>query len=206
VQQQELCSTVSTHPHERCCPARLGIKIQTPNRHLLSCCHVGGVTAQEQAPKAARHKHISPCCVTCMVLFHLACRREAFVVPFIPSTVPGWSDACFEPVEWPGSGHPCSDGDQGWCIVRSPATDADGWVYGTAFDHLREDRPGGRASKRTNDRVRSRLWRRVDAAAHQQVSLQGAAQHAVSELLQDAHACWTRRCIAAVELWPPRVC
>lgn len=102
----------------------------------------------------------------------LLCRREAFVVPFIPSTVPGWSDACFEPVEWPGSGQPHSDGDQGWCIVRSPATDADGWVYGTAFDHLREDRPGGRASKRTNDRVRSRLWRRVDAGgscAQQQV-------------------------------------
>jgi hypothetical protein len=91
----------------------------------------------------------------------LSCRREAFVVPFIPGTVPAWSDACFEPVEWPNSSQPRSDGDQGWHIIRSPATDADGWVYGTAFDHLREDRPGGRASKRANDRVRSRLWRRV---------------------------------------------
>jgi hypothetical protein len=83
------------------------------------------------------------------------------VVPFIPGTVPAWSDACFEPVEWLNSSQPRSDGDQGWLIIRSPATDADGWVYGTAFDHLREDRPGGRASKRANDRVRSRLWRRV---------------------------------------------
>ena len=103
-------------------------------------------------------------------------------MPFITGTVPAWSDACFSPIQWDTP--PKCDGDQGWqvvcsaatdaegwiygtafdqgwCIVRSPATDADGWVYGTAFDHLREDRPGGRASKRVNDRVRSRLWRRV---------------------------------------------
>lgn len=92
-------------------------------------------------------------------------RREAFVVPFIPGTVPGWSDACFSAVEWPRAGGsnatpPRAEGGQGWCVARSAATDGDGWVYGTAFDHLREDRPGGRASKRANDRVRSRLWLR----------------------------------------------
>jgi hypothetical protein len=117
---------------------------------------------------------------------HLACRREAFVVPFLPGTVPGWSDACFEPVAWPSSSRPLSDGDHGWCIVRSPATDAEGWVYGTAFDHLREDRPGGRASKRTNDRVRSRLWRRLEARQQQQQHEQVGAieQFALADAVQ----------------------
>jgi hypothetical protein len=45
-----------------------------------------------------------------------------------------------------------------WRVAVSPATDAEGWVYGTAFAHLQYDRPGGRASKRSSDRVRSRLW------------------------------------------------
>lgn len=86
-------------------------------------------------------------------------RREAFVVPFIAGTVPAWSDACFNPIQWDTP--PRCDGDQGWQVVCSAATDMEGWIYGTAFDHLRDDRPGGRASKRANDRVRSRLWRRM---------------------------------------------
>ncbi|WIA34143.1 hypothetical protein OEZ86_012507 [Tetradesmus obliquus] len=85
--------------------------------------------------------------------------REAFVVPFITGTVPAWSDACFSPIQWDSP--PKCDGDQGWQVVCSAATDAEGWIYGTAFDHLQYERPGGRASKRVNDRVRSRLWRRV---------------------------------------------
>jgi hypothetical protein len=86
-------------------------------------------------------------------------RREAFVVPFLTGTVPAWSDACFSPVQWDSP--PKCDGDQGWQVVCSTATDAEGWIYGTTFDHLQYERPGGRASKRVNDRVRSRLWRRV---------------------------------------------
>jgi hypothetical protein len=84
-------------------------------------------------------------------------------VPFLPGTVPGWSDACFGPVTFGERGPPpraAEGGGSSWAVITSPATDADGWVYGTAFDHLRDDRPGGRASKRANDRVRSRLWRR----------------------------------------------
>jgi hypothetical protein len=80
-------------------------------------------------------------------------------VPFITGTVPAWSDACFSPIQWDSP--PKADGDQGWQVVCSAATDAEGWIYGTAFDHLQYERPGGRASKRVNDRVRSRLWRRV---------------------------------------------
>eukprot|EP00879_Flechtneria_rotunda_P006721 GHRR01007061.1.p1 GENE.GHRR01007061.1~~GHRR01007061.1.p1 ORF type:complete len:622 (+),score=264.83 GHRR01007061.1:212-2077(+) len=96
--------------------------------------------------------------------------REAFQVPFLSSTVPAWSDAAFKPVQWHGL--PKSNTDKGWSIVCSPATDTEGWVYGTAFDHLREDRPGGRASRRANDRVRSRLWRRQ--LADQQLLSQAA--------------------------------
>lgn len=100
-----------------------------------------------------------------MHLLFCNCRREAFVLPFIPGTVPAWSDACFNAVDWVGRGSPPrAEGDDGWVIARSPATDAEGWVYGTAFEHLREERPGGRASKRANDRVRCRLWRRPAAA------------------------------------------
>jgi hypothetical protein len=86
-------------------------------------------------------------------------RREAFVVPFLTGTVPAWSDACFSPVQ--RDSPPKCDGDHGWQVVCSAATDAEGWIYGTTFDHLQYERPGGRASKRVNDRVRSRLWRRV---------------------------------------------
>lgn len=126
-------------------------RLRISQKHsLLICTPIRGLCLSYHIP-------------TWPVLTWSPCRREAFVVPFIPGTVPGWSDACFEAVAWPSSsGPPRRDGDQGWCIVRSPATDADGWVYGTAFDHLREDRPGGRASKRANDRVRSRLWRRLE--------------------------------------------
>jgi hypothetical protein len=58
---------------------------------------------------------------------------------------------------------PSLDGEGGWFVVRLPSTDHDGWVYGTTFDRLCTPRPGGRASKRVNDHVRSRVWRRLDA-------------------------------------------
>lgn len=138
------------------------------------------------APSASPTNHHNS---TSDVRIPLPCRREAFVVPFIPGTVPAWSDACFETVEWPNSSQPRSDGDQGWHIIRSPATDSDGWVYGTAFDHLREDRPGGRASKRANDRVRSRLWRRVAWEQPRQQQQAGAQVNSWSELLPDVYLC-----------------
>lgn len=30
------------------------------------------------------------------------------------------------------------DGEHGWFVVRTEHTDAEGWPYGTAFDHLEE--------------------------------------------------------------------
>ena len=31
---------------------------------------------------------------------------------------------------------PSIDGEHGWFVVRTEHTDAEGWLYGTAFDHL----------------------------------------------------------------------
>jgi hypothetical protein len=59
-------------------------------------------------------------------------------------------------------------------VVRLPSTDHDGWVYGSTFDRLCNPRPGGRASKRVNDHVRSRVWRRLDA----EMVRSGQQQHA----------------------------
>jgi hypothetical protein len=84
-------------------------------------------------------------------------RKEAFEVPFLSGSVPAWSNALGESVPLPDT--PLQDGRNGWLLVRSPATDTEGWVYGTSFDRLQYDRSGGRASKRASDRVRSRLWR-----------------------------------------------
>ena len=96
-----------------------------------------------------------------------------------------------------GTKAPSIDGEHGWFVVRTEHTDAEGWLYGTAFDHLEVralpprtegwpvyrallwrplqdtlptlsvqsalqlSRPGGRASKRGSDQVRSRVWRRI---------------------------------------------
>jgi hypothetical protein len=135
----------------------------------MSACQVCCLQDKHQpAPFApSSSPHLAPyCCCLGALTPHLPflqtfsfCRREAFVVPFITGTVPAWSDACFCPVQWDSP--PKCDGEQGWQVVCSAATDAEGWIYGTTFDHLQYERPGGRASKRVNDRVRSRLWRRV---------------------------------------------
>jgi hypothetical protein len=86
-------------------------------------------------------------------------RRESFQVMFIPGSLPPWTDARGVALAWP-DGPPAFDGDRGWRVARSPATDADGWMYGTSYDRLQYDRPGGRASKRGGDTIRSRLWRK----------------------------------------------
>jgi hypothetical protein len=78
---------------------------------------------------------------------------------FIPGSLPPWTDAKGVAAAWP-DGPPTADGDRGWCVARSPATDGDGWMYGTSFERLQYDRPGGRASKRAGDSIRSRLWLR----------------------------------------------
>lgn len=78
-------------------------------------------------------------------------------MPLLPGGLPAWTDARGVGVAWT-EGPPGRDGERGWRIARSPATDADGWVYGTSFDRLQYDRPGGRASKRASDSIRSRLW------------------------------------------------
>lgn len=37
-------------------------------------------------------------------------------------------------------------------------TDKYGWIYSSNFDHLKNKREGGRASKRATDTVRQRKW------------------------------------------------
>ena len=49
-----------------------------------------------------------------------------------------------------------------WRVIVSPATDKEGWEYGTVFQHLSKKRPGGRASQRLGDAVRRRAWMRTD--------------------------------------------
>lgn len=83
---------------------------------------------------------------------------------FIPGSLPPWTDAKGVAVAWP-DGAPASDGDRGWRVSRSAATDGDGWMYGTSYERLQYDRPGGRASKRVSDSIRSRLWVRAPAGA-----------------------------------------
>ncbi|GAX82802.1 hypothetical protein CEUSTIGMA_g10228.t1 [Chlamydomonas eustigma] len=72
---------------------------------------------------------------------------------------PNWNDGHGNNIHLPRP--PSIDGEQGWFVVRLPSTDHDGWLYGTAFDHLQNSRPGGRASKRGSDHVRCRVWRRL---------------------------------------------
>lgn len=80
--------------------------------------------------------------------------------PLIPGfDWPAWSDAKGQPVQLERP--PEIDGQGGWFVVRLPTTDEDGWLYGSGFDRLSLPRPGGRASKRMNDHVRSRVWRRL---------------------------------------------
>ena len=51
---------------------------------------------------------------------------------------------------------------EGWHVVVTNSTDAEGWQYATVFKHLEYKRAGGRASQRFGDTVRRRLWRRDD--------------------------------------------
>eukprot|EP00200_Dunaliella_tertiolecta_P012944 CAMPEP_0202391780 /NCGR_PEP_ID=MMETSP1127-20130417/92019_1 /ASSEMBLY_ACC=CAM_ASM_000462 /TAXON_ID=3047 /ORGANISM="Dunaliella tertiolecta, Strain CCMP1320" /LENGTH=268 /DNA_ID=CAMNT_0048994235 /DNA_START=53 /DNA_END=857 /DNA_ORIENTATION=- len=82
--------------------------------------------------------------------------------PPIPSfDWPNWSNAKGAAVHLTRT--PSIDGEGGWFVVRMPSTDEDGWVYGTSFDRLDQPRPGGRASKRVNDHIRSRVWRKLNA-------------------------------------------
>lgn len=115
-----------------------------------------------------------------LLLLHLPYRRrESFQVMFIPGSLAPWTDPKGVAVAWT-EGPPAFDGDRGWLIARSPATDADGWMYGTSFERLQYDRPGGRASKRVSDSIRSRLWRRAGNEA-----APGAAHHKQQQVTND---------------------
>ena len=108
--------------------------------------------------------------------------------PLLPFDYPNWSDYQVRGQRSPcmggsrGEAHfpfwllacpavqgiPCSlerppsiDGENGWFVVRLPTTDVDGWLYGTTFGRLDVARPGGRASRRASDQIRSRVWRRL---------------------------------------------
>jgi hypothetical protein len=76
----------------------------------------------------------------------------------VASERPNWSDADGQPLALSYPPDAEREGENGWYIVRSPATDPYGWQYGTGFDKLNERRAGGRASKRAGDMVRTRKW------------------------------------------------
>lgn len=73
-----------------------------------------------------------------------------------------WTDEQGSPVDL--GIPPTGDPQGGWEVEVSPATDSEGWQYGTVFNHLLFKRAGGRASQRWGDMVRRRKWRRQQAA------------------------------------------
>ncbi len=123
-----------------------------------------GASCGEQALAATDSRRSRPAeCRTASV--HRAIGAVAPVLrgpPIIPGLDwPPWSDASGTPVALLRP--PTIDGQGGWFVVRTASTDEDGWLYGTHFERLSLPRPGGRASKRANDQVRSRVWRRLNA-------------------------------------------
>lgn len=84
---------------------------------------------------------------------------EPLNLPFTNSDWPAWSDRNGQPVAL--SSLPEVDGESGWSIVRTDDADEDGWHYGTAFSRLQYERPGGRASMRMGDLVRTRIWKKT---------------------------------------------
>ena len=85
-----------------------------------------------------------------------ACRRGPPLLPFDWSA---WGDNQGTAV--PGAKPPSVEGEAGWFVVRTASTDPDGWLYASTFSKLCTPRPGGRASKRSSDHVRNRLWRKL---------------------------------------------
>lgn len=59
----------------------------------------------------------------------------AWAPPFLPFDPSAWSDDAGGPVGLARS-PPSIDGEGGWFVVRTESTDAEGWIYGTAFSHL----------------------------------------------------------------------
>ncbi|GIM11197.1 hypothetical protein Vretimale_14717, partial [Volvox reticuliferus] len=81
--------------------------------------------------------------------------------PLLPFDWPAWSDSQGNAVQL--ARPPEREGERSWFIVRTLGTDEEGWRYSTVFSKLNIPRPGGRASKRSSDYVRSRVWRKLVA-------------------------------------------
>jgi hypothetical protein len=106
-----------------------------------------------------------------MHIEHMVCHRGPPLLPNLDW--PAWSDASGSGV--PLLRPPVLDGQGGWFVVRTPSTDDEGWLYGSSFQRLVLARPGGRASKRVGDNVRSRVWRRLSADKVQPVARNATA-------------------------------
>lgn len=86
----------------------------------------------------------------------------------------GWAACAFQEYPWTDlQGNPvtlqippCHDMDNHWVVEDGADTDEDGWTYGTTFENLAFPRDGGRATKRSTDWVRRRVWRRSTRADH----------------------------------------
>ncbi|KXZ46044.1 hypothetical protein GPECTOR_47g319 [Gonium pectorale] len=81
--------------------------------------------------------------------------------PLLPFDWPAFSDAHGNAVQL--TRPPEREGERGWFVVRTLGTDEEGWRYSTVFSKITTPRPGGRASKRSSDYVRSRVWRKLTA-------------------------------------------
>ncbi|GIL61458.1 hypothetical protein Vafri_15899, partial [Volvox africanus] len=109
--------------------------------------------------------------------------------PLLPFDWPAWSDSQGNAVQL--ARPPEREGERSWFIVRTLGTDEEGWRYSTVFSKLNTPRPGGRASKRSSDYVRSRVWRKLVA---------DALMHPPDQELQPLnHAPWSGGVSAAAE-------
>ena len=86
---------------------------------------------------------------------------------------PAWADASGRPVSpcetpsagtsflsayWTEDSTSTGSNHRKWVPVVDDTTDAEGWVYGTGFERLDEDRDGGRHEERASDAARRRTW------------------------------------------------
>lgn len=65
---------------------------------------------------------------------------------------------------------PCDDVNGHWQVQEDMDADDKGWTYGTTFQHLCFPRDGGRATKRSTDLARRRVWRRCPSETHGNVA------------------------------------
>lgn len=128
---------------------------------------------------------------------------------------PPWSDADGNQVLLEADATPAETNPE-WEVDINGGTDEEGWQYATVFKHLQSPRPGGRASRRFNDGVRRRAWRRRDhasagvaveppseAAAAQRVREAASQQRAIKAFLGLVLDLLSRRQLFNIMPWDP---